>query len=200
MVRVTTVDRTQFSKLVGITPRHVNRLESDGVLVRARNEDGKELRGRYELAANILAYCNYLRSQAKLDDMSESKYIQLRNRKMAADSEQSELKLAIFKNTLHRSDDVEFWVTSMLTAFKSRVLAIPSRIARLLIGQTKFQVIYDIIMTEIELCLRELVAYDPAAFAARSKAFLYEQGVEPSGSNGHKEKDTDEPATDQSGD
>jgi phage terminase Nu1 subunit (DNA packaging protein) len=180
MNRVTTVDQTQFAKLVGITPRHIQRLTASGVLTKARDEDGKELRGRYELAKNILAYCNYLREQAKLDDTSESKWVMLRNKKMAADAELSELTLKVRQGVLHRAEDVEFHVTNMLTAFKSRVLAIPSRVSRLLVGQTKFQVIYDLIMTEIELCLRELMAYDSTQFNAHSQAFLASQGADQS--------------------
>ena len=69
-------------------------------------------------------------------------------------------------------------MTNMLTFFKQRVLAIPSRISRQLIGKRKFQDIYDVIMTEIVGCLRELSGYDSQMFAAQTAAYLAEQGVD----------------------
>ena len=176
----TTVDQTQFAKLVDITPRHVSRLIASGVLVKARDDSGKELRNRLELADNIKRYCHYLRGQAKLDDASESRYVMLRNQKMGADAETAVLKLRLFKNTLHRGEDVEFHITNMLTAFRARILAVPSRTARLLVGQKKFQVIYDLLMQEVELALKELTEYDPEQYAAASRAFLEAQGADES--------------------
>jgi hypothetical protein len=48
----------------------------------------------------------------------------------------------------------------------------------LLIGKTKFQEIYDLIMSEIVTCLRELSGYDPRMFAQQTAARLAEQGVD----------------------
>jgi phage terminase Nu1 subunit (DNA packaging protein) len=175
----TSVDTNQLARLFDVTPRHIQRLTADGVLQRARDVDGTELRGRYELLLNVRAYVKYLRTQARLDDASESKYVQLRNQKMAAEAEQAELRLKLFKNTLHRAEDVEFTMTNMLTAFKSRILAIPSRVTRSLIGQRKFQVIYEILYQEIELALQELAGYDAAKFAQQSEAYLVSVGADP---------------------
>ena len=195
--RVTVIDRVQLSRLFDITPRHISRLTADGVLVRARDVDGSELRGRYELVANVRAYCKYLREAARLDDASESKYIQLRNQRMAAEGQMSELRLKLFKNELHRSEDVEFVMTNMLTAFKSRILAIPSRVSRLLVGLTDFQAIYEIVYTEIELALRELSNYNRKMFAQQSAAYLVSQGADPSALNGHGENGEDQDDADE---
>jgi hypothetical protein len=180
----TTIDQTQLAKLLDLTPRHIRRLVGDGVLQRARDVDGKELFQRYELVHNVRAYIQYLRTQARLDDASQSKWVLLRNQKMEADSETAVLKLNLFKNTLHRADDVEFILTNMFTALKSRLLAIPSRVTRLLIGQTSFQVIYDLVYGEIELALRELSAPTPQLFARQNVAYLASQGADPSSITG----------------
>jgi phage terminase Nu1 subunit (DNA packaging protein) len=192
MAKATTVDQSQLAKLLDITPRHVRRLVADGVLTRARDIDGKELYGRYELVASVRAYIQYLRFQARLDDASESKYVMLRNSKMAAESETAELKLAIFKSTLHRADDVEFIMTNMFTAMKQRLLAVPARTTRLVVGQTNFQVIYDLITGEIELALRELSDYNPSMFARQNSAYLSSQGADPDRLNGNGSDDDDD--------
>jgi phage terminase Nu1 subunit (DNA packaging protein) len=180
----TTIDKSQLAKLLDITPRHIQRLTADGVLERARDVDGKELIGRYELIVNVRAYVRYLRTQARLDDASESKYAMLRNQKMAAESERAELELALFKNKLHRSEDVEFILTNMLTAMKAHLLSIPSRMTRLLVGQTKFQVIYELLSAEIHRALLELSQYNPAMFGAQNRAYLASQGADLETMNG----------------
>jgi phage terminase Nu1 subunit (DNA packaging protein) len=182
-----TLDVTTLAKILDITPRTVQQLTQDGILQRARDEDGAEIRGRYNLLS-VRDYCRYLRGLAKLDDASESVKIVLQNRKRAAEAEMSELKLREYKGTLHEASDVEFVMTNMLTFFKQRVLAIPARIARQLIGKTKFQEIYDALMTEIVMCLKELSGYDPAMFAAQTAARLAEQGVDPVGLNGNSDQ------------
>lgn len=181
-----TIIVTDLAKLLDVTPRTVQQLTTEGILQRARDENGEEIKGRYNLLS-IRDYCRYLRSLARLDDASESLKTVLQNRKIGAEAEMAELRLRQFKGLLHDASDVEFVLTNMLTFFKQRVLAIPARISRLLIGKTKFQEIYDLLMGEIVGCLKELSGYNPEMFAQRTAARLAEQGVteQPNGVNGN---------------
>ena len=179
------LDTTQLAKLLDITPRWVMKLTNDGILTRARDADGEELRGRYNILA-VRDYCRYLRSVAKLDDASEARHSALRNEKLAAESELTQLRLLEVKGELHNAQDVEFIMNNMLTYFKQRVLAIPSRVARLCVGK-KFKEIYDLLMTEIELALRELSGYDRSRFAAQRQEYLESQGVDMESLNGESD-------------
>ena len=170
------LDTTQLAKLLDITPDWVRKLTHQGVLTRARDADGQELKGRYNLLA-VRDYCRYLRGIAKMDDASEARYSSLRNEKMAQDTELSRLRLKEYKGELHNSRDVEFFMNNMLTYFKQRVLSIPSRVARLCVGKS-FAEIYSAIMLEIELALRELSGYDKAQFAGQREQYLEAQGVD----------------------
>jgi hypothetical protein len=172
-----TADTTLLAKFLDITPRHLRRLKADGILTLARDADGEERRGRYEILPNNVAYIRYLRRQATLDDTSEKQYAQLRNQRMRADAERADLELKLFKDQLHRSDDIEFIVTNMITAAKSRLLAIPSRVARLVLGLTDFQTIYDLIYKEIEAALLELSGYNRKMFAKQNQAYLRSQST-----------------------
>ena len=96
---------------------------------------------------------------------------------MAAHAETAELALQLQRGQLHRASDVEFCMTNMLTFFKQRVLAIPARVCRQLIGKRGFREIYDVIMEEIVVCLRELSGYDSPMFAEQTAARLASQGV-----------------------
>jgi len=51
----------QLALLFDISVRHVLRLTSNGVPVRLTDEEGKTVRGRYNLMINVRAYCNCLR-------------------------------------------------------------------------------------------------------------------------------------------
>ena len=125
MPRENTMTTAQLAKLVRATPRWILKLTADGVLHRAQDADGSELRGRYHARA-IGDFCDYLRRQARIDDSSELRYTALRNEKLAAENELTQLNLAERKGQLHNSDDVEFVMTQMLTAFKARILAAQS--------------------------------------------------------------------------
>lgn len=182
MPRIQTIDLTTLAKLIDITPRHVQQLTADGVLVRARDEDGKELRGRYEMVRSVHAYIRFLRARLPVEGASEEEYAQLRTRRMAFESEMAELKLNLLKGKLHRAEDVEFCVTTMITACRARLLSIPSRIARLLIGKKKFKEIFDLIYREIELALRELTGYDANKFSRQTEEYL--DSISDQGTNG----------------
>ena len=63
--------------------------------------------------------------------------------------------------------------------FPDRLLAIPSRTTRLLIGKTDFQQIHDIQMREIEAVLSELVEINAAMFHAQNEQYLGKLFPEP---------------------
>jgi phage terminase Nu1 subunit (DNA packaging protein) len=195
--RGATVDTSQLAKLFDTTPRTIQRLTNDGVLVRARDEEGKELRGRFEVFANVRAYVKYLREAARLDDASESKYIRLRNQKMAAESRAAELKLGLMERKLHRAEDVEHVITAMITTCRARLLAIPSRTARLLLGKKKVKEIYDVIYGEIVLALKELSGYDANKFSQQTEDYLVGIGAEQQSGNGQSDNGESAPADDE---
>ena len=60
-----------------------------------------------------------------------------------ARAETEELRAAELKRKLHRTEDIEFIFTNIFTSIRSKLLAIPSRLTRLIIGKTVFQEIYD---------------------------------------------------------
>jgi hypothetical protein len=95
---------------------------------------------------------------------------------VAAEAELEELHLAEYKGQLHHARHIEFIWTSILTRFKARLLALPSRVARLCVGK-KFHEILEIITREIEILLREFSGYDASTFKAERDAYLESQAV-----------------------
>jgi phage terminase Nu1 subunit (DNA packaging protein) len=126
---------------------------------------------------NLHAYIKYLKDLARLDDASESEYQRLRNMRMRHEAEMAALKLREIKGQVLKTSDVEFIMTNLITATKNHLLSIPSRVTRLLIGVTSFQVIFDLLQNEIEVALRELSQWRVGQFAAQRAAFLASQGA-----------------------
>jgi hypothetical protein len=64
------------------------------------------------------------------------RYGEARARRMTALAAVEELRLKRIHGELHHGRDVEFVMTQMLTALKSRLLSLPSRCAPYLVGKT----------------------------------------------------------------
>lgn len=186
-----TLDTAQLARLLDITPRHIQRLAADSVLVRARDETGRALQGRWEMIPNVHGYIKHLRGQARLDDSGDATFVGLRNSRLRSEAEMAALRLNQLKGELLRRDDVDFWIGNALTAFKSRVQSIAARVSRLLVGQTNFRVIFDTISTETNLALNELSQLNSSQFSAQSEAFLAAQGADRAQLNGQETQDED---------
>jgi len=125
-----------IAKFLLLTPRRVRQLTAEGVFTRARDsETGEFLRGRYSLFETTHAYIKFLR-EGKLDDPDGSNYIRSRSRRMHSLAEEATIRVQILKGKVHRSEDVEFFMSNRDTAIRARILAISSRITRMLVGKT----------------------------------------------------------------
>jgi phage terminase Nu1 subunit (DNA packaging protein) len=165
----------------------------EGVLQRAVDKEGNRLRGRFALLALFNGYVAYQRKLILGGSLNGAdEYTVARTRKMNASARIEELRLARIHHQLHHADDVEFVLTQMITAAKSRLLAIPSRVTRLLIGKTVFEEIHDLLTTEIELALRELAEYDPARFDAANEEYLASVRAAKRSGNGQEETPEEE--------
>ena len=171
-----------LSAMLNISEMAIRRLRVQGVLPLARNSRRQVIAGRYVLGETISRYVKHLRDSTA-DNPNEALYTTARARRMQALAQREELNLKLRAGELHSSDDVAFIMNSMLTYFKQRVMAIPSRNSRLCVGKS-FREIYDLQMTEIELALRELSGYDKARFSAQNRKHLEDEGT-----NGETDED-----------
>jgi phage terminase Nu1 subunit (DNA packaging protein) len=161
------------------SPPRIRQLTSEGVLDRAAGKDGKPLRGRYVLLALVNRYVSYQRKlimgRRSLNGADE--YTVARTRRMNATATLEELKLKRLSGQLHHAEDVEFLLTSMITAARARLLSLPARCCHLLQGKTSLNEATQILTGEVEHALRELSEYDPKALAAANEQYLSQVGV-----------------------
>ena len=75
----------------------------------------------------------------------------------------TEIELQLIKGQVHKAEDVEAVMTDMFTKFRSKMTALPAKMARKLEGKSKVE-IQKILKTEIDNALVELASYNAADF------------------------------------
>ena len=75
----------------------------------------------------------------------------------------TEIKLQLIKGQVHKAEDVEAVMTDMFTKFRSKMTALPSKLAKKLEGKQRAE-IQRILKEEIDNALVELSNYNAADF------------------------------------
>ncbi|MCI9388363.1 MAG: terminase small subunit [Lachnospiraceae bacterium] len=157
-----TVSATVLGDIFGVKDRRVRQMAEEGILERVA-------KGRYNLVDSLKNYILALKVAAEgsgIDDpdsdinFEEEKALHERVKRHI-----SELKLRTMKGELHKSQDVERVMSDMLAAFRTRILAIPSKTAPVLENRDA-NYIKDRLLAECTEALSELKDYDPKAFYA----------------------------------
>jgi phage terminase Nu1 subunit (DNA packaging protein) len=173
-----TIDTRDAARLLLLTPHRIRQLVCEGVLHRAVDKDGKPLRGRFDLLELVNSYIRYQRNLILGGSLKNGdEYSVARTRKMNASASIEELRLKRIHGRLHYAEDIEFVWTSQITSCKQRLLAIPSRCARPLVGKTDISEIAELLRVEIYGALAELAEYDPVRFEQANEEYLASVGA-----------------------
>lgn len=160
-VEQVTVSSTVLANLFGLTSRRIRQLENEGIIK-------KVARGKYSLQENIKSYITFIKASADLKESKteegkvdyDEEHALLERRKR----EKIELELAAMRGTMHFSEDVERVMNDMLSNFRAKVLALPSRVAPSLICMDTIADIQEILQGEVLDVLNELSEYNPSDF------------------------------------
>lgn len=156
-----TVNSATLEKIIGVSDRRIRQLAEEGIVIRAS-------KGRYKLKDSIMNYILTLKvamEAAGTDspdgelDLEEEKAIHERVKRHI-----SELKLQVMKGELHRSGDVERVMTDMLVSIRARLLAMPTKLAPLLVARNDVGYIRTALNREMLDALNELKDYNPKDF------------------------------------
>ena len=156
-----TVSSTVLANLFGVSTRRIRQFENEGIIK-------KVARGKYSLQENIKNYLTYIQATSNLKNDTnvneevdyDVEHALLEKRKR----EKIELELAEMRGEMHKSSDVERVMNDMLSNFRSKILALPSKIAPQLITLTTISDFQDILQKEMINILHELSNYDPEKF------------------------------------
>lgn len=137
----------------------IRQLVKEGTFIRVS-------KGRYLLFESIQNYIKTLKVQKDIQtakNNDEISYNEERAKHEQIKRMQAELKLALMKGELHKSEDVEAVMTDMLSRIRSRFLQMPTKIAPLLEGKEAGE-IKKILSEEVKDILEELKDYQPKDF------------------------------------
>lgn len=137
--------RLYTSKVVadwlGLTERRVRQLRDEGIIE-------EQAPGLYDLRGSIRRYTSYLRGGSLADE---------RARLTKAKREAAEMENDIRRGSLHKTEDIEIAVKTMLLNIRSRFLSLPSKLAPKLASMAGDQAgIFDELKYAIEETLEEL--------------------------------------------
>lgn len=140
-----------LAKLFNITERRVQQLARDGVIPKAE-------RGKYDLVECTRAYIKFLQQaldETKPDPNSD------RTRLERARADKMELEVQEARGELARVDELrDLWIRRVVN-FKTRMLAIPRKVAPSLVGKKKAAQIEQELDTEIREGLEEIANAEP---------------------------------------
>lgn len=148
---------------LNLTDRRIRQLRSDGVIEAVG-------RNRYDLAQAIGGYIKFMTGGADTSKDVSNDYHAERAKLTKTKREITEIELAQLRGEVHAAKDIKTIVSGMLIAFRSQLLAMPTRIAPMLLAQTELTRIQEILRSEVYECLSELSEYNPANFAGKGAA------------------------------
>lgn len=145
----------ELASIVGKTPRWIRQLTSEGVLKQIS-------RSKYILGPTVQAYIEY--AQGGRDADNKPRLIDHKTEHERIKAEKAALQLAQLRGELHSAADVEAVMNTMLTAFRQKILAIPTKLAPQLVGIDDAGKVKALLTKDLHEALSDLSNYDPEMF------------------------------------
>ena len=118
-----------IAKLLDLSERRVQQLSREGVIPKAE-------RGQYDLIGSVRGYVRYLRDQAVRAQAGAPDYAAERARYIRARADLAEMEAAQRRGSLIAAEDIEAAWIAVLALLRTRLLALPDRLAPLVHEQT----------------------------------------------------------------
>lgn len=161
-ITMVTVSAKVMAEIIGVGDRQIRNLAEEGILV--RNSHGK-----YLLLRSVKNYIMNLKiakaGEKVVSDFTDEE-LDLEQEKAKHEHLKSmitEINLQLIRGQVHKSADVGSVITDMFIKFRSKMTALPSKLASKLEGKKK-EVIMEMLRNEIIEALGELADYNPADY------------------------------------
>ncbi len=148
-----TTTQNGMAQALGISQPRVHQLIQEGVVV-------KDSQGNVLVVDSLRNYYNRQAAEQEPENLELGKERALHER---VKRELAEIELAKRRNEVHEARDVELVMTDMLVNLRSQLLAVPAKMAPLLVGKTKDEINQQL-TDEIQTRLTELSDYRPTMF------------------------------------
>ncbi len=161
-ISTVTVSSRVLGEIAGIGERQVRNLADEGIFVRNSH-------GRYLLMKSLKNYILNLKvakAGEKVASDFEAGELDLEHEKARHEHLKAmitEIRLQLIKGQVHKSEDVGAVITNMFTKFRSKMMAVPYKLAPKLEGKNRTETA-DILKEEINFALAELADYNPSDY------------------------------------
>jgi phage terminase Nu1 subunit (DNA packaging protein) len=142
------------ARFLDLTERRVRQLKDQNIITEYNNTPGL-----YELMPTNHAYINYLRKRNP-ESAENIDYNTERAKLIKAKRQNEEYDLRVKEGSLHETAEIEAVMTDMLLNFKSRLMAIPSKLSQVLSKKTDKAEIHRILKDSVDEALNELADFD----------------------------------------
>lgn len=142
-----------LAKALGLTVGEVENLRKAGVIAYRKGKT-------FELEESAAAIIAHAKEKWGEEKQVQADYATERALLMRAKRMEQEYEMGLKEGKLHTAEDVERVVTAMLLNFRSRVMAIPSRLAARLSMEKDTMTIFNILKEATDDVLMQLSDYD----------------------------------------
>ena len=142
-----------IAKLLDLSERRVQQLSREGVIPKAE-------RGQYDLIGSVRGYVRYLRDQALKAQAGAPDYAAERARFVRARADLAEIEAEEKRRSLIAADEIEAAWIAVLTLLRTRILALPDRLAPQIFDQSTVGDTRNLIRTAIREVLDDLAEPD----------------------------------------
>ena len=169
-----TVNQKELAECLGVVPRTIRDLnKSLGLFER-------DHAGKYDLATCVKEYIEY-----KIDlgtGSAEALNLEI----LKAKHEEVKIQMSIeklkeYKAEVHRSEDVEEFLSNMLVSFKNKLSVLPPKLAMEIMGETDTNKAILKVEGEINAALDELSEYDPIKINKKKRNAEFDEELEEAG-------------------
>lgn len=141
----------KMAEYLDVTERRVRQMRDEEIIRENRT-------GLYDPMETMKRYIRYLHSNGNGLNDERAKLLGVKR-------EKAEIELEEIKGGLHRTEDIERALSTMLMNFRTRITAIPAKLAGDLAKMDNQMDVFDRLKQETDEALEELSNYD-TAFAA----------------------------------
>lgn len=169
-----TVNQKELAECLGVVPRTIRDLsKSLGLFER-------DPAGKYDLATCVREYIEY-----KID-LGTGSAEALNLEALKAKHEEVKIQMSIeklkeYKAEVHRSEDVEEFLSNMLVSFKNKLSVLPPKLAMEIMGETDTNKAILKVEEEINAALDELSEYDPIKINKKKRNVEFDEELEEAG-------------------
>ena len=142
-----------IAKLLDLSERRVQQLSREGVIPRAT-------RGRYDLIGSVRGYVRYLRDQALRAQAGAPDYAAERARFIRARADLAEMEAEERRGALIAADEIETAWIAVLALLRTRLLALPDRLAPLVYEQDNLAGTRDLLRGTLREVLEDMASSD----------------------------------------